>query len=311
MISRYHVDSDGQTTHDCFDRDRPPILTIDSGDTVVFSTLDSSWGKMGERMFNLPAPAFIHEPGRTTTGHALCGPVFIRGAEPGDVLEVGIDAMQTGSWGHTYAGKRPDLGTDEEVGIGWRLDADAGTATDTNGLGLTVPLRPFMGVMGNAPAEPGQHSTVPPRRVGGNIDCRELIAGSTLWLPVEMEGALFSVGDGHGAQGDGEVSRLAIECPMNRVELTFTVRKDLQLEMPQAETPAGFVTIGIGATVDEAIPAALNGMLDHLQRTYGLGRSHALALASVVVHLRITQIVNRTVGVHALLPPHAVTRASK
>jgi acetamidase/formamidase len=310
-MALYHVAPDSRTTHDSFDRDRPPILTIDSGDTVVFSTLDSSWGKVGEWMFGLPVPDYVHEPGRTTAGHALCGPVFVRGAEPGTVLEVRIGAIRTGSWGHTYAGKRPDLGAEEEVGIGWRLDPDAGTATDIVGLDLTVPLHPFMGVMGNAPAEPGQHSTVPPRRVGGNIDCRELISGSTLRLPVEVEGALFSTGDGHGAQGDGEVSRLGIECPMDRVELTFTVRKDLRLEMPQAKTPAGFVTIGIGATVDDAIPVALNGMLDHLQRTYGLGRSHALALTSLVVNLRITQIVNRTMGVHALLPPDAFTRGSR
>jgi acetamidase/formamidase len=304
----YHIDPDSRTTHDSFDRDRPPILTINSGDTVVFSTLDSSWGKVGEWMFHLPLPAFVDEPGRSTSGHALCGPVFVRGAEPGDVLEVGIGAIRPGSWGHTYAGKRPKLRAEEEVGVGWRLDADAGTATDTIGLGLTVPLRPFMGVMGNAPAEPGQHSTVPPRRVGGNIDCRELIMGSTLWLPIEVEGALFSVGDGHGAQGDGEISQLGIECPMERVELTFSLRKDLQLEMPQAETPAGFVTFGFGDTLDDATIVAINGMLDHLERTYHLGRSHALALASLVVNLRITQIVNRRVGVHALLPPDAFSR---
>src|SRR5207302_1808740 len=161
----HRIDPDGRTTHGSFDRDRPPILTIDSGNTVVFSTLDSSWGKVGEWMFGLAAPPYVHEPERDTKGHALCGPIFIRGAEPGDVLEVGIGAIRTGSWGHTYAGKQPHLGAEEEVGIGWRLDADAGTATDSVGLGLTVPLRPFMRVMGNAPAESGQRSPVPPRPV--------------------------------------------------------------------------------------------------------------------------------------------------
>lgn len=217
--------------------------------------------------------------------------------------------IRPGVWGHTYAGNRPHLGVAEEVGIGWRLDADAGTAIDTAGLGLAVPLRPFMGVMGNAPAEPGRHSTTPPRRVGGNIDCRELVEGSRLWLPVEVDGALFSVGDGHGAQGDGEVSTTAIECPMEHVELTFAVRKDMQLRMPEAETPAGYVTVGIAATVDEAIPVAINGMLDYLQRTYGLGRAHALGIASVAVDIRVTQIVNQTVGVHALLPRGQVIKA--
>jgi acetamidase/formamidase len=145
--------------------------------------------------------------------------------------------------------------------------------------------------------------------VGGNLDCRELVAGSTLWLPVEVEGALFSVGDGHATQGDGEVSRLAIECPMRRVELTFSVRKDLRLAMPAAETPAGWLALGIGQTLDEAEKMALNGMLDHLQTAYDLGRSHALALASCVVHLRVTQVVNETVGIHALLPHDAFTRS--
>jgi acetamidase/formamidase len=118
---------------------------------------------------------------------------------------------------------------------------------------------------------------------------------------------LFSVGDGHGAQGDGEVSTTAIECPMERVELTFSVRKDQRLDLPEASTPAGYLSMGFGSTVDEAIPGAINGMLDHLQREYSLSRSHALAVASVTVDIRITQIVNRTVGVHALLPPERLT----
>src|SRR5262249_33908156 len=181
-------------------------------------------------------------------------------------------------------------------------DAPRASSSDVSGLAITVPIRPFMGVMGNTPAEPGYHSTYPPRRVGGNLDCRELVAGSTLWLPVEIEGALFSVGDGHAVQGDGEVSRMALECPMEQVELTFAVRRDLALQAPQADTPAGYLTIGLGQTLEEAQRGALYGMLDYLHRLAGLGRSHAMALASCVVHLRVTQIVNGTLGIHALLP---------
>ncbi|MEO7002415.1 MAG: acetamidase/formamidase family protein [Ktedonobacterales bacterium] len=189
----------------------------------------------------------------------------------------------------------------------WEIDQAQGIASDSSGLGVTLPIRPFMGVMGNAPVAPGYHSTIPPYNVGGNLDCRELVAGSTLWLPVEVEGALFSVGGGHAAQGDGEVSRMAIECPMEQVELTFNLRSDLHLQMPQADTPAGYLTIGLGSTLDEAHKVALNGILDHLQRVTGFGRSQAMALATCVVHLRVTQIVNGTVGIHALLPPHAFT----
>ncbi|HLJ82167.1 MAG TPA: acetamidase/formamidase family protein, partial [Ktedonobacterales bacterium] len=151
----------------------------------------------------------------------------------------------------------------------------------------------------------GPHSTVPPRPTGGNIDCRELISGSTLWLPVAVEGALFSTGDGHAVQGDGEVAGPAIEIPMERVELTLTVRHDLSYVLPQAETPAGYLTFGFGDTLDAAMRDALAGMVAHLSNEYHLSRPQAVALASCVVSLRVTQIVNGTLGVHALLPPNS------
>jgi acetamidase/formamidase len=163
-----------------------------------------------------------------------------------------------------------------------------------------------MGVLGMPPAEPGEHSTIPPRWHGGNLDCRELVAGSTLYLPIPVEGALFSVGDGHAAQGDGEVSGTAIECPMERVDLTFEVVDDVPVAAPMAETPAGTITMGLGETVDDAMYQALDGMFDELGRRYGLTRPDAIALASVVVDLRVTQIVNQTVGAHAVLPRDAV-----
>lgn len=299
-----------ETLHACFSRELPPVLTIEPGDTVIFRTLDAGWGRAGRDRFGLDLPEYERDPARDTPGsHALCGPIAVGGALPGDVLEVRIEDVQPDTWGWTWAGpgrgSGDGLGLDHEVTVRWHIDTDAGTASDGDGLGLTVPIRPFMGVMGNVPAAPGPHSTIPPRRVGGNLDCRELVAGSTLWLPVEVEGALFSTGDGHATQGDGEVSRLAVECPMRRVALTFGIRRDLPLAMPAAQTPAGWLSLGLGATLDEAQKSALNGMLDHLQRTYGLDRAVALALASVAVHLRVTQVVNQTVGVHALLPPHA------
>jgi acetamidase/formamidase len=303
-----------EAIHGCFSPDLPSILTIDPGDTVIYRTLDASWGKAGTRDFNLDLPQFERDPERDA-GHALCGPIVIRGAHPGDTLEVRIGQVVPDRWGWTWAGPGYGtgdglgLGLDEEVRVLWEIDAARGTASDVSGLGVTLPIRPFMGVMGNAPAAPGYHSTFPPRRVGGNLDCRELVAGSTLWLPVEVEGALFSLGDGHAAQGDGEVSRMAIECPMDRVELTFNLRRDLELQLPQADTPAGYLAIGLGQTLDEAQKVALNGMLDHLQRITGFGRSHAMALATCVVQLRVTQIVNGTVGIHALLPPEAFTLA--
>jgi acetamidase/formamidase len=186
----------------------------------------------------------------------------------------------------------------------WTLDADS--MTGRNQYGHIVKLRPFMGVMGMPPDEAGLHETGPPRRCGGNLDCKELVAGSTLYLPISVPGALFSVGDGHALQGDGEVCGTAIECPMERVSLTFRLRDDLHLTTPRADTPAGRLSMGLHEDLNDAMAIALNDMLSFTQEEYSLSRSDALALASLVVDLRITQIVNGVRGVHALLPHGAI-----
>lgn len=165
--------------------------------------------------------------------------------------------------------------------------------------------------MGMPPPEPGQHSTIPPRPHGGNLDCRELVAGSTLYLPIPVDGCLVSVGDGHAAQGDGEVGGTAIECRMERVDITFSVHDDVPISLPFAETPAGLLTIGLGSTVDEATFGALDAMFELLGRRHGLSRPDAIALSSVAVDVRVTQIVNETVGVHALLRPDALLIAAR
>ena len=173
--------------------------------------------------------------------------------------------------------------------------------------GHAVRLRPFMGVLGMPPAEAGWHRTAPPRPCGGNLDCKELIAGSTLYLPIAVPLGLFSVGDGHAAQGDGEVSGTAIECPMERVRLTFDLLPDLRLTTPRAETPAGWLTLGMATDLHEAAMIALDAMVDLLGERLGLVRREALALASVAVDLHVTQLVNGGVlGVHALLPHGAI-----
>ena len=156
------------------------------------------------------------------------------------------------------------------------------------------------------PPEPGVHPTYPPRVWGGNLDCKELVAGSTLFLPIPVAGALFSAGDGHARQGDGEVSGLAIECPLERAEVTLEVRSDLELETPVADTPAGWVTFGLHENLDVAAAFATSAMLDLMERELGLTRKEALAFASVVVDLRVTQVVNGVRGVHALLARDAI-----
>jgi acetamidase/formamidase len=156
------------------------------------------------------------------------------------------------------------------------------------------------------PAEPGVHPTAPPRATGGNIDCKELVAGSTLYLPVAVPGGLFSVGDGHALQGDGESSTTAIECPMDRVTLTFGLRPDMRLTTPRANTPAGWITLGFDENLQEATMIALSAMLDLMVEQHDLTRLQALALASLVVDLHVTQIVNGVRGVHAILPHGAL-----
>ncbi len=150
------------------------------------------------------------------------------------------------------------------------------------------------------------HPTAPPRRWGGNIDCKELVAGTTLYLPIPVDGALFSAGDGHARQGDGEVSQTAIECPLDRLELTLSVEDRLELTAPIAWTPEAWLTFGFDEDLDEAAAAATDAMLELMGRELDLKRVDALALASVVVDLRVTQLVNGVRGVHAVLRHDAI-----
>ena len=218
----------------------------------------------------------------------------MRGARAGQVLTVRIDEVTPGPWGVTFGG--PDHRID------WELADGIGRA-----LGRSVRLAPFLGVLGMPPDEPGVHATRPPRRCGGNIDCKELVAGTTLFLPIPVDGALFSAGDGHAAQGDGEVSGTAIESP---VEATFTldVRDDLPLEWPLARIDGAWLSFGFDEHLGVAARIAVDGMLDLMERELGLARADALALASVVVDLRVTQVVNQSLGVHAVLRDDVLER---
>ncbi len=312
-MTTYTIEPERATLHGPFSRERAPVLTIDSGDTVRYRTLDSGWGLEPPAVSGEPRRKFEPRSQENDAGHALCGPVAIRGAQPGMTLEVQIDAVRPGAWGATYAGGTHRKQMNERLGVAeregvliWTLDPDALIGRDQ--YGHTVALRPFMGVMGMPPDAPGMHSTAPPRVCGGNIDCKELVAGSTLYLPIQVPGGLFSVGDGHAVQGDGEVSGTAIECPMERVDLTFRLHEHLHLTTPRARTPAGWMTFGFDADLNEATMIALAAMLDLLGEQYQLDRHQALALASLVVDLRVTQIVNGVCGVHAVLPPDAIKR---
>lgn len=311
-MTLHMIEPERRTLHGHFSRDLPPILTIEPGDTVRFRTLDSGWNlepRTSTRPEDQPRK-FEPRDAELDNGHCLCGPIAIQGAEPGMTLAVRIDDVRSGAWGFTAVGGWPhpvndwlgvaDLGTF----LNWTLDPDAGTGRNQHG--HTIQLQPFMGVMGMPPNEPGIHPTPPPRVTGGNIDCKELVAGSTLYLPIAAPGGLFSVGDGHGAQGDGEACVTAIECPMERVDLTFDLVPDLHLTTPRANTSVGWLTFGFHEDLQEATMIALAAMLDLLHEQYGMARLEALGMASLVVDLRITQIVNGVRGVHAVLPHGAL-----
>jgi acetamidase/formamidase len=308
-MTRHRLDPTPSTVIDIFSRDVPPVLTIEPGDTVVVRSLDASGylspqTEPGEQVPRLMADA---------RGHTLTGPIAVNGAEPGMVLAVTLVSLRPDTWGWTVAGAR-DNELNRRLGITdsppswllWSLDDERGIGTSHNG--FTVDLAPFHGVIGVAPAEPGEHSTIPPRAEGGgNIDCRELVAGTTLYLPVLVSGALLSIGDGHAAQGDGEVSGTAIECGMT-TELVIDIVTDPPIAGIYAESPAGRITFGFDADLNEATAAALDSMLEWLQRLHGVDRSTALALASTAVDLHVTQVANETWGVHALLPEGALRR---
>lgn len=312
VIATHVLEPSRRTLHGHFSRDLPPALTIDAGDTVRFRTLDAGWGTAGPNADGSRGAEFAPRDPDRDAGHALCGPVAVRGAEPGTTLAVEIGELRPGSWGWTAAGGWPSR-VNDRLGVGagtagtrlrWQLDPERGIGRDQHG--HAVGLRPFLGVIGMPPDEPGRHATVPPRPTGGNIDCKELVAGSTLYLPIAVPGALVSIGDGHARQADGEAGGTAIECPFERAELTFRLRNDLHLTFPRAETPAGWLTFGFADDLDGAMFVALDAMLGLMGERHGLTRTDALALASLVVDLRITQVANEVWGVHALLPHDAL-----
>lgn len=297
-MTLHRLDPTRETVVDVFSRDAVPVLTVDPGDRVIVRSLDASGYVERQTTPGEQVPRLLPQ----ARGHCLTGPIAVRGADPGDTLSIRLESMAPDPWGWTVAGAAANalnrrLGVDTAAWLLWDVGADV--ASDQHG--HRVPVAPFLGVIGVAPAEPGDHSTIPPRpSAGGNIDCRSLVAGSTLYLPVQVAGALLSLGDGHAAQGDGEVGGTAVECAM-----TSTVVVDLVPEPPltsiHAETPTGRITFGFDADLSTAATDALDAMLTWLQSLHDLDRPTALALASACVDLRVTQVANTTWGVHAML----------
>jgi acetamidase/formamidase len=295
-----------------FDPKRPPVLTIDSGDTVVIETVSGGPEVLPPEPFHVPPEqrAIHAHLKQEMPGHILTGPVAVRGAKPGQVLEVRIDTIELRQdWG--YNSIRPLAGTlpyDFETArlLNIPLDAEAGLARLP--WGLALPLKPFFGVMGVAPPPNwGRISSIMPRAHAGNIDNKELVAGTTLYLPIFNEGALFSCGDGHGAQGDGEVCITAIETAL-RGTFRLILREDLSFTYPRAETPTHYITMGMDPDLDQCAVMALRDMIVLLGEKAGLSREDAYTLCSLAGDLRITQTVNGCKGVHMMMAKELVDR---
>jgi acetamidase/formamidase len=266
--------------HGHFSKDLAPVVETEPGDSVRFFTPNHAWDVARDEHFAPPNPEL-------DDGHALAGPVLIRGAKAGQTLVVRVDEVEPSAWGVSHGGR--------DHAMHWEL-ADGVGRTD----GFELDLAPFLGVMGMPPPEPGVHSTGPPRRWGGNMDCKELVAGTTLYLPIPVDGALFSAGDGHAVQGDGEVSGTAIEAP-TRAQLTLDLTDEPVLEWPVARLDGAWITLGFDDDIARAGEIALGGMLALMERELGVAGADALSLASLVVDLRATQVVNGAQGVHAVL----------
>ncbi len=284
-----------------------PVLTIDSGDHVVIECVSGNpeWMPPSSTGFDpLPELRNIHQQVKRGSGnHILTGPIFVRGAAVGDVLEVRIREIELRQdWGYNlfraYGGTLPDEFPYYRI-IHIELDRKRNLALLPSG--LTVPIRPFFGQLAVAPPKAfGRQNSKEPRDFGGNIDCKELTAGSTIYLPVLNAGALFSTGDGHAAQGDGEVNGTAIETSLKGT-FEFRVRKDLDWRLPRAQTATHFITFGLDPDLDAAARQALHEMIDWIVALTGIARDDAYSLSSCAVDLHVTQTVNNVKGVHAMI----------
>ena len=283
-----------------------PVLTIDPGDRVVIETVSGNPERPPPAEYKiLPELKQIHEKAKRGTGnHILTGPIYVKGASVGDVLEVKIlDIELRQDWG--FNAFRPYVGTvpeDFPASAMIQIHLDKETKVATMPWGMKVPIAPFFGQMAvQPPAAFGRQNSKEPREFGGNIDCKDLVAGTTLYLPVWNEGALFSTGDGHAAQGHGEVNGTAIEtCLKGTFE--FNVRKGLGWTLPRGETRTHYITFGLDTDLDDAARTAVKQMIDWIVTLTGITKEQAYALCSVAADLHCTQTVNHVKGVHAMIP---------
>jgi acetamidase/formamidase len=297
-----------------YDAAGTPVLRIASGDILDVDTLLTNLPP-GLRRAGVPddqiqdslkkiddAFPTRQSPGRGPGGHILTGPVFVEGAEPGDALEVRILSIDLAiPYGYNgcsgYVPENCVRGQPARI-----IPLDAKSMTATFAPGIVIPLHPFFGSMGVAPPpEAGRVSSNPPGTHAGNLDNKSLVAGTTLYIPVHAPGALFEVGDGHAAQGDGEVDQTAIETSL-RGRLQLTVRKGMKLNFPRAETPTDYISMGTDEDLTKATKTAIQEMIDFLVAEKHLDKTAAYQLTSIAGNVHITQLVDGKVGVHVKMP---------
>lgn len=294
-----------------YDARAKPVLRIASGDTVRVETLLTN-SPTGLRRAGIPADqieqslrdVYAQVKDKGPGGHILTGPIFVESAEPGDVLEVRILKIDL-ALPYAYNGFSPRFGflpedfTFQKTKI---IPLDRARMTAHFADGIEIPLRPFFGSIGVAPDEAaGRISSAPPGTHAGNLDNKHLVAGTTLFIPVHAKGALFEIGDGHAAQGNGEVDITALETSLTGT-LQFVVRKDMKLTWPRAETPTHWIVMGIDKDLTEATKIAVREAIDFLVTQKKMDKSDAYMLASVAVDFEITQLVDGTKGVHGMIP---------
>jgi acetamidase/formamidase len=293
-----------------YDAAAAPVLRIQSGDTVEIQTVSGNPSRLEAagvapdqiqpELRAIYKEVTIKGPG----GHLLTGPVYIEGAEPGNVLEVRIQSIKLSVpyATNSFSPGRGFLPEDFPYALTKVIPLDEKKMIARFAPGIEIPLKPFFGSMGIAPPDvSGRISSGPPWVHAGNLDNRELVAGTTLYIPVHAKGALFEVGDGHAGQGNGEVDITAMETSLVGT-FQFTVRKDMHLKWPRAETPTHFITMGIHEDLTEATKMATREMIDFLVAEKHLNRNEAYMLTSVAADLDITQVVDGNKGVHAMIP---------
>jgi acetamidase/formamidase len=308
-----------------FGADVPPVYKAKNGDIIEIQTVNPSGvSRTNPDDFysknNLPIDQHAQEviailrnvkpEPSGIRGHMLTGPVYIDGAQPGDTLEIRIlDLAFPASFGVNSVwpggGGIPDAVTTRETFV-YRYDTKRMTASCV--AGVDIPLKPFMGVMAlSPPADMGHQSSIPPNFFGGNLDIKHLTKGSTLYLPVSVPGGLFTAGDGHGAQGNGEVSGVAIETALT-LTAKFIVHKGKTLKQCRAETPTHFIAIGLDKDLNKAMKNALSEAVAFIKDELGFTFNEALSIASTGVDFEVSQVVDQTLGVHAMIPKSIFTK---